>query len=82
MQEYQNELNENEIQIRKLVLESYNDIALEKEREYNNFFDELESRHMNEKVWMLHCDIWIKSKQPSVDYRSSLNQEVCQDILF
>lgn len=75
-------MNENEIQIRKLVLESYNDIALEKGREYNNFFDELESRHMNEKVWMLHCDIWIKSKQPSVDYRSSLNQEVCQDILF
>ncbi|MGD9678709.1 MAG: hypothetical protein AB7V16_10250 [Vulcanibacillus sp.] len=34
LQEYQNELNENEKQIRKLVLESYNDIVQGKGREY------------------------------------------------
>lgn len=37
LHEYQNELNENEKQIRELVLESYNDIALGKGREYNDF---------------------------------------------
>lgn len=50
LQEYQNELNENEKQIRKLVLESYNDITIEKGREYNDLFDKLESRYSNEKV--------------------------------
>lgn len=38
LQEYQNELNENKKQISKLVLESYNDIALGKGLEYNDFF--------------------------------------------
>ena len=50
LREYQDELNENEKQIRELVLESYKDIALGKGREYNDFFDELESRYSNEKV--------------------------------
>jgi|GEM_PF-936274 DNA-binding MurR/RpiR family transcriptional regulator len=50
LQEYQNELDENEKQIRKLVLESYNDIALGKGRDYNDFFDKLESRYSNEKI--------------------------------
>ena len=48
IQEYQNELNENEKQIRKLVLESYKDIALGKGQDYNDFFDKLESRYRNE----------------------------------
>ena len=50
LQEYQNELDENEKQIRKLVLESYNDIALGKGIDYNDFFDKLESRYSNEKI--------------------------------
>lgn len=50
IQEYQEELNENEKQIRKLVLESYKDIALEKGRDYNDFFNKLESRYRNEKI--------------------------------
>jgi len=50
LQEYKNELNDNEEQTQKLVLESYNDIAAGKERDYNDFFDELESRYMDEKV--------------------------------
>ena len=50
LQEYQNELNENEKQIRKLVLKSYNDIALGKGQEYNDFFDKLESRYRDEKA--------------------------------
>jgi len=50
LQNYQKELNENEKQVRELVLESHKDIALGKGREYNKFFDELESRYMNAKV--------------------------------
>jgi len=50
LQEYQNELNDNEEQIRKLVLESYNDIVTKKGRDYNDFFDELESRYKDGEV--------------------------------
>ena len=50
LQEYQNKLDENEKQIRKLVLESYNDIAIGKGRDYNDLFDKLESRYRNEKT--------------------------------
>ncbi len=43
--EYKKEVNENQQQIRKMVLDSYRDIAEGKGRDCNEFFDELEKRY-------------------------------------
>lgn len=43
--EYQKELDENQMQVREIVLESYQDIAAGKGRGCNEFFDELEKRY-------------------------------------
>ncbi len=48
MLEYQKELDENQMQVRKMVLESYRDIASGKGRDCNEFFDELEKRYSHE----------------------------------
>ncbi len=42
--DYQREKGENQKQIRKMVLESYYDIAAGKGRDCNEFFEELEKR--------------------------------------
>ena len=47
--DYQREKEENQKQIRKMVLESYHDIAAGKGRENNEFFEELEARIENFK---------------------------------
>ncbi len=45
--EYQRALDENQKQVREMVLESYHDIADGKGRDCNEFFDELEKRYLN-----------------------------------
>lgn len=42
--DYQREIEENQKRIRKMVLESFHDIAAEKGRDCNEFFEELERR--------------------------------------
>ncbi|MBQ7919324.1 MAG: hypothetical protein IJ324_05230 [Lachnospiraceae bacterium] len=42
---YRKENDENQKQIREMVMESYHDIALGKGRDCNEFFDELEKRY-------------------------------------
>lgn len=48
--DYQKEIDENQQQIRKMVMESYHDIKAGKGRDCNAFFDELEKRYMNDRV--------------------------------
>ena len=43
--EYQKEDNENQQQVREMVMESHRDIATGKGRDCNEFFDELEKRY-------------------------------------
>lgn len=45
MLEYQKELDENQMQVRKMVLESYQDTTAGKGRDCSEFFDELEKRY-------------------------------------
>jgi len=45
--QYEQELKENESNIREMVLESVKDIKAGKGRDYNEFFDELEKRYKN-----------------------------------
>ncbi len=47
---YQKEINENQIHIRDMVLESYGDIALGKGRDCNKFFNELEKKYSGAKI--------------------------------
>ncbi len=46
--DYRREIDENQKQIREMVMESYRDIAAGKGRDCNEFFDELEKRYTNE----------------------------------
>ncbi len=46
--DYRRELNENQRQIREMVMESYWDIAAGKGRDCNEFFDELEKRYTHD----------------------------------
>jgi len=48
--DYKREVDENQRQVREMVLESYRDIAAEKGRDCNEFFDELEKRYSNDRV--------------------------------
>ena len=48
--DYQREIEENQTQIREMVIESYHDIAAGKGRNCNEFFEELERRYSNDKV--------------------------------
>ena len=47
MLDYRREIEENQKQIREMVLESYYDIAAGKGRDCNEFFDELEKKYSN-----------------------------------
>lgn len=44
------EMDENQKQVREMVMESYRDIAAGKGRNCNEFFEELEKRYSNERV--------------------------------
>ena len=48
--DYRREIDENQKQIREMVMESYRDIAAGKGRDCNEFFDELEKRYTNERI--------------------------------
>lgn len=48
--DYNRELNENQKQVREMVMDSYHDIAAGKGRDCNEFFDELEKRYSNVNV--------------------------------
>ncbi len=43
--DYRKEIDDNQQQVREMVMESYRDIATGKGRDYNEFFDELEKRY-------------------------------------
>jgi len=48
--DYRREIDENQKQIREMVMESYRDIATGKGRDCNEFFEELEKRYSNDRV--------------------------------
>ncbi|MCI8830671.1 MAG: hypothetical protein HFG43_06750 [Lachnospiraceae bacterium] len=48
--DYQREIDENQKQIREMVMESYHDMALGKGRDCNEFFEELEKRYSNDRI--------------------------------
>lgn len=48
--DYRKEIDENQRQIRDMVMESYRDIAAGKGRDCNEFFEELEKRYSNDRV--------------------------------
>lgn len=47
---YRREIDENQRQVREMVMESYQDIAAGKGRDCNEFFDELEKRYSDDRV--------------------------------
>ena len=48
--DYRREIDENQKQIREMVMKSYHDIAVGKGRDCNEFFGELEKRYSNDRV--------------------------------
>lgn len=48
--DYHKEIDENQKQIRELVMKSYHDIVAGKGRDWNEFFDELEQRYSNVNI--------------------------------
>ena len=48
--DYRREINENQKQIREMVMESYRDIEAGNGRDCNEFFEELEKRYSNDRV--------------------------------
>lgn len=47
---YWREIDENQKQIREMVMESHRDIAAGKGRDCNEFFEELEKKYSNDRV--------------------------------
>lgn len=47
---YRKEIDENQKQIREMVMESYCDIAAGKGRDCNEFFEELEKRYSDDRI--------------------------------
>lgn len=45
---YKEELEENQSAVRKMVMDSLDDVKAGKGRDFNEFFDELEKRYQNE----------------------------------
>ena len=58
--DYRNEINENQKQVREMVMESYRDIAAGKGRDCNELFEELEKRYSNDRVESDQFSIDIK----------------------
>ncbi|MCM1201977.1 MAG: hypothetical protein NC312_12170 [Bacteroides fragilis] len=48
--DYRREIDENQKQIREMVMEIYHDIAAGKGRDCNEFFEELEKKYSNDRV--------------------------------
>lgn len=48
--DYRREVDENQKQIREMVMESYRDIAAGRGRDSSEFFDELEKRYTHDRV--------------------------------
>ncbi len=48
--DYRKEVDDNQKQVREMVMESYRDMAAGKGRDYNEFFDELEKRYSDVRV--------------------------------
>ena len=48
--DYQRKFDENQSQVREMVLESYRDIIAGKGRDCNEFFDELEQRYSDIRI--------------------------------
>ena len=48
--DYRREIDENQKQIREMVMESYRDIVAGKGRDGNEFFEELEKRYSDDRV--------------------------------
>lgn len=48
--DYRREIEENQKQIWEMVMKSYQDIAAGKDRNCNEFFDELEKRYIYDRV--------------------------------
>ncbi|MCM1386581.1 MAG: hypothetical protein NC231_04575 [Bacillus sp. (in: Bacteria)] len=48
--DYRKEIDENQKQVREMVMESYHEIAAGKGRDCNEFFEELEKRYSNDRV--------------------------------
>ncbi len=48
--DYRREIDENQKQVREMVMESYHDIAAGKGRDSNEFFDELEKKYSNDRI--------------------------------
>ncbi len=48
--DYRREIDENQKQVREMIMESYRDIAAGKGRDCNEFFEELEKRYTNDRV--------------------------------
>lgn len=48
--DYRREIDENQKQVREMVMESYRDIAAGKGRDCNEFFDELEKKYSNDRI--------------------------------
>ncbi|TCS77703.1 hypothetical protein [Muricomes intestini] len=48
--DYRKEIDENQKQVREMVLESYRDIAVGKGRDHNEFFNELEKRYSDDNI--------------------------------
>ena len=48
--DYRREIDENQKQVREMVMESYRDFTAGKGRDCNEFFDELEERYIDGKV--------------------------------
>lgn len=46
--DYNRELDENQKQVREMVMDSYHDIAAGKGRDCNEFFGEIEKKYSNE----------------------------------
>ncbi len=48
--DYRKEVDDNQKQVREMVMKSYRDMAAGKGRDYNEFFDELEKRYSDVRV--------------------------------
>ncbi len=48
--DYRRKIDENQKQVREMVMESYHDIAAGKGRDCNEFFEELEKRYSDDRI--------------------------------
>lgn len=51
----ENLITENILHVRELVLKGYNEIGTDVDCDYNEFFEELESRYLNAWLWYYYA---------------------------